>query len=102
MITFANSPIGMEGIRAIRRALLIGLDSFGEVERVASEFHGYEKMGMTPADGLLPIHPTGSPCTIGEFAAALRELEGLEDELREVIAVQHQAETQLARIGGAA
>lgn len=63
-------------VQAIRHALLIGLDSFGEVERLDYEY-GVETdvRKQYVSKELKPIHPTGSPDTICEFATALRYLE---------------------------
>lgn len=69
-------------IRTVRHALLLGLESFGEVERVIDAFDSramYDK--QSPAKELRPLHPTGSPDTVGRFAAALRVLDMMESEL---------------------
>lgn len=57
--------LDQEHVIAIRRALLIGLDSYGEIERLCN---GVGEMR--------PIHPTGASDTVSEFAVALRYLEG--------------------------
>lgn len=67
-------------IRKIREALLIGLESFGELERVIDQFQLLESCGRPASKELRPIHPTGAPDTIGVFAAALRLLELMEPE----------------------
>jgi hypothetical protein len=64
-------------LRTIRRALLVGLACFGEIERLNDHAVIADQMGLLP-DGMMPIHPSGSSETIGEFANALRELEYLE------------------------
>jgi hypothetical protein len=64
-----------EAVAAIRRALLIGLSSFGEIERIDNQCGLIKIGGDNVPEGLTPIHPTGSCDTIGEFAAALRYLE---------------------------
>ena len=68
-----------EQITAIRRALLIGLDSFGEIERLQNVVE-LNNIGQrhTP-DNLRPLHPTGAANTISDFAAALRYLEGAKE-----------------------
>lgn len=59
-------------VAAVRYALLIGLDSYGEIERLRD----HPAMShQAVADGLRPIHPTGSNETIGDFATALRYIE---------------------------
>jgi len=69
-------------IRAIRKALLIGLECFGEVERVIDRHAMLTAHSSTKPDELLnPLHPTGAPDTIGVFANALRLLENMEPEV---------------------
>lgn len=62
---------------AINNALLIGLESYGEIERISNEV-GVEDLcpssGRIP-DSVRPIHPTGSADTIGIFATALRYMQ---------------------------
>lgn len=61
-------------ITAIRHALLIGLESFGEIERLQNVVEVNKiSQKQTPVQ---PLHPTGAADTIGDFAAALRYLEG--------------------------
>ena len=67
---------------AIRHALLIGLESFGEVQRVLDAHEIFTKLGKDPHEMLKPTHPTGTSDTIGIFAAALRDIESMEYELR--------------------
>lgn len=67
-------------IRKIREALLIGLESFGEVERVIDRFKLLDMAGSPADNGLQPLHPTGASDTIGVFATALRILDGMEPE----------------------
>lgn len=71
----------LEDVRRIREALLIGLECFGEVERVENVFDLYATMqsGSLPKE-LRPLHPTGADDTVGRFAGALRILESLEAE----------------------
>ncbi len=73
-------------IRIIRRALLIGLDSYGEIERIDNAFGIQKLAGNDVADDLKPRHPTaGDPGeAIGEFAQALRLLELMEREAGEM------------------
>ena len=68
--------ITMDSVRAIRHALHIGLDSFGEVERVTDRYDTLAGIFKQPVDqDLRPIHPTGTADTVGRFAEALRALE---------------------------
>ena len=62
-------------IAAIRRALLIGLDSYGEIERLSNHVQLMNLGKEEIPDELRPIHPTGCSDTIGEFATALRHIE---------------------------
>ena len=72
--------ITMDSVRAIRHALHLGLESFGEVERVTDRYDALADMLKQPVDkDLRPIHPTGAPDTVGRFAEALRALEHIAD-----------------------
>jgi len=67
----------MNKIQSIRRALYVGLASFGEVERVTNEVEMAALCKKEIPEGIKPVHPTGSSDTVGEFAEALRLLEEL-------------------------
>ena len=69
-----------EDVKTIRRALLIGLECFGEVERIIDRHTTLSMLFEKPDPKLLPMHPTGAPDTIGDFAAALRTLETWEPQ----------------------
>jgi hypothetical protein len=71
----------LEQIRTIRHALHIGLESFGEVERVIDQYEGTKGSGGVLDPLLRPVHPTGTSNTVSAFAAALRELDMIEPEL---------------------
>lgn len=74
----------LEQVQCIRKALLIGLESFGEIERVLDRFETIKACGgEVPDTEFKPLHPTGAPDTIGVFASALRTLELLEPDLTE-------------------
>lgn len=62
-------------VKAVRHALLIGLDSYGEIERLTNEVEFHKMRGGADLGELRPLHPTGSAHTVGDFAAALRFLE---------------------------
>lgn len=66
-----------ETISTIREALHIGLECYGEVERVADVYDLHATHGGDIPKSLRPLHPTGTNDTVGRFAAALRGLEGL-------------------------
>ncbi|MBX3640646.1 MAG: hypothetical protein KF888_09050 [Nitrosomonas sp.] len=59
--------------KVITDALLIGLESFGEIERVTDELKGCDMAATVKIpNSVRPFHPTGSNDTIGVFAEALR------------------------------
>ena len=58
--------------KAVTYALLIGLDSYGEIERLINSAELAKMCDIQIPDNMQPIHPTGSSETIGAFAAALR------------------------------
>ncbi len=62
---------------AINNALLIGLESYGEIERISNEVGAADLCTGSDRipDSVRPIHPTGSADTIGVFAAALRYMQ---------------------------
>ena len=62
---------------AINHALLIGLDSYGEIERIDNAVSISDRCSTIDRipDSVRPIHPTGSADTIGVFAAALRYMQ---------------------------
>lgn len=66
-----------EAQKAIIHALLIGLDSYGEIERISNEVKIAVHCPNTYRlpDSVHPIHPTGSADTIGVFASALRYMQ---------------------------
>jgi hypothetical protein len=73
----AAIKISDEERQIIMKALLIGLESFGEIERLTDRVEVASKVcGETIPNGCTPIHPTGEPDTIGCFAQALRVLHG--------------------------
>ena len=70
--------INRAAFKEIRRALIHGLYSFGEIERLidVSETMKYTKQDVPPE--LIPRHPTGLNDTIADFAAAFHWLESAE------------------------
>ncbi len=59
----------------IRRALLIGLASYAEIERLEDSQASRMRCGFEVQEDVRVIHPTGSKDTLVQFAAALRSLE---------------------------
>jgi len=53
-------------------ALLIGLESFGEIERLINACEVAQLGRREVPKSVRPLHPTGSADTIGVFATALR------------------------------
>lgn len=64
-----------QALKAIRRALITGLDSFGEIERVLEYVATYKSLGREVPEEVIPTHPTGLNDTISDFASAFRYLE---------------------------
>lgn len=67
----------LEDIRDIRRALHVGLASFGEIERLSEE---QMALGDSVPTRLRVTHPTGSGSAIELFAHALQLLDLMEPE----------------------
>ena len=72
-------------LRAIRHALHIGLESFGEIERIIDQYETLATCGAAPDESLKPLHPTGAPDTIGVFATALRIVETMDMVARQEV-----------------
>jgi hypothetical protein len=62
-------------VKQIRHALLIGLASFGEIERLVNAGELHELGGDKIPENLHALHPTGAADTVSEFAAALLYLD---------------------------
>lgn len=75
--TGTSMTYAQEAMKTIREALHIGLECYGEVERVTDVYDLHATHGGDIPKSLRPLHPTGTNDTVGRFAAALRELEGL-------------------------
>lgn len=63
-----------EAVVAIRAALLVGLASYGEVDKLCDCANVLREMGTPLPDLFSPTHPTGSDDTVGQFAEALSYL----------------------------
>jgi hypothetical protein len=77
MNTETTIQLDAEAVQAIRHALIVGLDSYGEVERLCEYAAAMESVGSPLPDSATPRHPTGSRETVGQFAAALARLNSL-------------------------
>lgn len=76
--------LDLSACRAIRSALLIGLESYGEIERIIDAYGVHADIcGAAIPSDLRPQHPSGTADTVGRFAAALTFVDLLEDEIRE-------------------
>ena len=64
-------------VKAIRKAMLIGLASYGEIERLCNQAGLQESFGRPLPEEARPIHPTGCADTVGVFADALVYLNDL-------------------------
>ncbi|MEO8384370.1 MAG: hypothetical protein ABI583_03940 [Betaproteobacteria bacterium] len=74
--------VEVEAIRLIREMMLIGLASFGEIERLIDRQRFRESMGESVPDDDKVIHATGCSDTVVNFADALRVLDSLETKVR--------------------
>ncbi len=74
--------IDQESIRCLRKVIITGLSSYGEVERLSDRWESLHGEGQQPSRELKPVHPTGSADTVGDFADALAYLDVFESELR--------------------
>ncbi|HZQ61641.1 MAG TPA: hypothetical protein VFC24_09850 [Casimicrobiaceae bacterium] len=72
-----------EELRSLLNVTLVGLASYGEVERLYEACQSLELFNRAVPEELRVIHPTASSETIGEFADALRILARLSDEVAE-------------------
>lgn len=72
-----NAEDAAYAVRVIRKALLVGLASYGEIERLTEEASALASVGHSFPEGMKPVHPTGAADTVGEFAEALMQLEHL-------------------------
>jgi LDH2 family malate/lactate/ureidoglycolate dehydrogenase len=75
-MTPAPVTLELEHANAILDALLIGLASYGEIERLDDAYDRLRIGPINPAAELRPIHPTGSADTVSDFAAAIFFLHG--------------------------
>jgi hypothetical protein len=71
-----------ESLEKIRNMLLIGLSSYGEIERLSDAQKREKLCGNETPEGLRVIHPTGSAETLGDFAEALRYVDIVMRQIR--------------------
>lgn len=75
--------INAEAIPIIRKALVIGLASFGELNRLEDEFEKLELAGYSIPNGIKIEGVSGDSESISAFAAALHLLEYLDQEIND-------------------
>lgn len=77
-----SALIDLETCRAIRKALIIGLSSYGEIERLGNAYSMHTEIaGETIPGDLHPTHPTGAADTVADFADAMASVDWIESEL---------------------
>ncbi|MCL4723529.1 MAG: hypothetical protein KJZ90_04585 [Rhodocyclaceae bacterium] len=77
-----SALVDLDACRAIRRALIIGLSSFGEIERLDNAYSIHTGIaGERIPDDLRPLHPTGAPDTAAQFAEALAAVDLIESRI---------------------
>lgn len=77
-LTAFNGGLNDEEVTMVRRALLIGLGSYGEIQRLRNAVELCKMAGESVPREMHPIDPTGSAHTICEFSEALRAMEHAE------------------------
>lgn len=63
--------LGEEELACIRKALLIGLTCYGEIEEKINRCELLEEVGNPLPGQLMPLHPTGTADVVSTFATAL-------------------------------
>lgn len=76
----SNHILDSDQVKRIRRALLVGLASYGEIERLSNGQEIQKACGIETPEELRVIHPTGAADTVSDFATALCFLDQLESE----------------------
>lgn len=66
--------LSSEAAKAVRHALLVGLQSYGEIERVLARIEGATEAGVDFDHSLIPRRPVESDDVISTFAEALAVL----------------------------
>lgn len=74
---FKDYRISGEDVELIRDMLLVGLASYGEIEKTLNAFDIAEICGRPVGEGAKPAHPTGEAGTVAKFASALHCLHRL-------------------------
>ncbi len=64
-----------EQVKDLRHMLLIGLASYGEIERLVNAHEVHQLVSDKLPEDLRPLHPTGAADTVSGFATALCHLE---------------------------
>ena len=72
-----------ESLEKIRDMLLIGLASYGEIERLSNAQVIEKRCGMEIPEHLQVIHPTACSDTVSDFEEALRNLGDVMRQMRD-------------------
>ena len=65
-VTLKADDMTRDRLRVIHKALLIGLSSYGEIERLDNEVGALRLCHLDVPQDLFPIHPTGAADTAAE------------------------------------
>lgn len=76
--TGTTGGLNADEVALVREMLLIGLASYGEIERLRNVVELAKIFKEKFPEELNPIHPTGSADTVSDFADALRCLKHAE------------------------
>lgn len=74
------SAIDIDDLCDIRKALIIGLTSYEEIEHLRNVCQIRELAGAEIPEGMHPLDPTGDANTVSHFATALTAVGMMEDE----------------------
>lgn len=74
-----DEQLSKETCDLVMRVLLIGLDAYGEIERLTNDYEIVTMGKPLPEEyeTLRPTHPTGAADTVSLFAQALRMINNL-------------------------
>lgn len=84
-----------ESLEKIREMLLVGLTSYGEIERLKNAQETHKVCGGELEEDLQVIHPTGSADTVSDFAEALINVDVVMRQIRDLAEQESVAPTQI-------
>jgi len=76
--TASKRGLNAEEVTMVRLALLVGLESYGEIVRLQNAADIAASCGAPIPENMRPIDPTGSARTVCDFAEALLAMEHAE------------------------